>query len=104
MILARDGFEAFVSNTVARIFDRERQTRGIALRFVESVRRSLRCPAPDRSNLHGAHVSPGLSVGTALPVARGQGVKGQGNNEHRPYGAVLASRKPTRVLRSVGVA
>jgi hypothetical protein len=31
LILARDGFEAFVSNTVARIFDRERQTRGIAL-------------------------------------------------------------------------
>ena len=40
LIVARDGSDEFISDIVERIFDRDDQTRGIALRFVESVRGS----------------------------------------------------------------
>ena len=40
LIVARDGSDEFIPDIVERIFDRDDQTRGIALRFVESVRGS----------------------------------------------------------------
>ena len=40
LIVTRDGSDEFISDIVERIFDRDDQTRGIALRFVESVRGS----------------------------------------------------------------
>lgn len=40
LIVSRDGSDEFIPDIVERIFDRDDQTRGIALRFVESVRGS----------------------------------------------------------------
>lgn len=40
LIVARDGSDEFIPDIVERIFDRDDQTRSIALRFVESVRGS----------------------------------------------------------------
>ena len=40
LIVAREGSDEFIPDIVERIFDRDDQTRGIALRFVESVRGS----------------------------------------------------------------
>jgi hypothetical protein len=40
LIVAREGSDEFIPDIVERVFDRDDQTRGIALRFVESVRGS----------------------------------------------------------------
>ena len=40
LIVAREGSDEFIPDIVERIFDRDDQTRGIALRFIESVRGS----------------------------------------------------------------